>query len=196
MDKIDRFFDEHRFLSNFYPAIVKVAGFTFPSVEHAYQAFKSNRKDIITKFCDPNMTAGQAKRLGKQLNIRKDWDDIKVELMYTLIRDKFTRHEDLKKKLLDTGIAELIEGNTWGDKTWGMCNGEGLNLLGQILMLVRSEIRGLEKQKEDRIEIRREIEKAREKKNADEFKDLPKTKEEKKYGTKEFIALLMEGNNE
>jgi len=184
---IDKFSEEYRFLSNFYPAIVKIAGFTFPSVEHAYQAFKSNSKDIITKFCDPNMTAGQAKKLGKQLNIRKDWDDIKVELMYTLTRDKFTRHEDLKKKLLDTGIADLIEGNTWGDKIWGMCNGEGLNLLGQVLMLVRSEIRGLEKQKEDR-----KIEKAWEKKNADEFKDLPKIKEEKKYSAKEFILPLME----
>lgn len=182
METIDRFQDEYRFLSNFYPATVKIAGLTFPSSEHAYQAFKSDRKELVTKFCDPNMTAGQAKRLGKQLNLRKDWEDIKVGLMYSLVRDKFTRHEELKKELLDTGDSVLIEGNTWGDKTWGVCDGEGLNILGQILMLVRSEIQELERQKEQKKEAK-----------AAEKKAEPKPKEEKKYSAKELIMPLMEG---
>lgn len=32
----------------------------------------------------------------------------------------------------------LEEGNTWGDRTWGTVDGVGQNLLGHVLMTVRS----------------------------------------------------------
>ena len=66
--------------------------------------------------------------------------------MYSICRAKFTQNPDLLKKLLDTGDAELVEGNTWGDKVWGVCNDEGENRLGKILMRIRSEIREEQKQ--------------------------------------------------
>ncbi|NWN81082.1 NADAR family protein, partial [Bacillus sp. (in: firmicutes)] len=47
----------------------------------------------------------------------------------------------LKNKLLQTGESILIEGNTWGDKIWGVCNGVGENKLGKILMKVRNELK-------------------------------------------------------
>lgn len=50
---------------------------------------------------------------------------------------------ELAKALLLTKTAELIEGNTWGDKIWGQCNGVGANLLGKILMDIRSGLQTL-----------------------------------------------------
>lgn len=61
------------------------------------------------------------------------------------LRLKFTDPE-LKSKLLATGDEELVEGNTWHDRTWGRCvcskcGGQGQNLLGQLLMELREEIK-------------------------------------------------------
>lgn len=61
--------------------------------------------------------------------------------MHDLVLRKFTAHPDLTELLLVTGDAELIEGNTWGDTTWGVCRGKGENLLGKILMAVRETLR-------------------------------------------------------
>ena len=70
--------------------------------------------------------------------------------MYSVCKAKFTQNTDLLKKLLDTGDAELVEGNTWGDRVWGVCKGEGENRLGKILMRIRGEIPEEQKQKEGR----------------------------------------------
>jgi len=141
---IDKFSGEYEFLSNFYKINVKVGGLIFPTNEHAFQGLKSDKIDVVRQFVDPTMTAGQAKRLGQKIQLRKDWDKVKVGLMYAINLDKFAGNENMKRLLLDTGKVELIEGNTWGDRVWGVCGGEGENLLGKILMLVRSEIRHLE----------------------------------------------------
>jgi predicted NAD-dependent protein-ADP-ribosyltransferase YbiA (DUF1768 family) len=66
--------------------------------------------------------------------------DVKVKLMFVLVTEKFKQNPELKQKLLETGNQELIEGNTWNDTFWGVCNGQGQNWLGKILMLVRSEL--------------------------------------------------------
>ena len=60
--------------------------------------------------------------------------------MYKCLRSKFSAPE-LREKLLDTGDAELIEGNWWNDTTWGVCNGVGENRLGKLLMQIRAEIK-------------------------------------------------------
>ena len=61
--------------------------------------------------------------------------------MEDICRAKFTQNEELKKKLIDTGDATLIEGNTWNDTFWGVCNGVGENNLGKILMKIREELK-------------------------------------------------------
>lgn len=136
---IDRFRGDYRFLSNFWLAFVVLDGIEYRSVEHAYQAAKTLdptwRSSI--RGCP---TPGDAKRMGRRVPMRKDWDDVKVDVMLDLLRQKF-QHESLRWLLLDTGNEELVEGNDWGDKFWGRCRGEGLNLLGELLMQVRSEIR-------------------------------------------------------
>ena len=136
--KIDSFSGKYRFLSNFFPCEITYEGITYPSVEHAFQAAKSldlkERKSISEL-----KTPGQAKKYGKQVNLRQEWEKIKFDVMETLVRQKFSTTE-LKEKLLKTGKADLEEGNTWGDTTWGVYNGIGDNHLGKILMKIRGTI--------------------------------------------------------
>ena len=137
MNKISKFDGAYRFLSNFYEAPVTYRGYQFPNNEAAFQAAKCPER--MAEFCDLNPSA--AKRLGRRVQLRPEWESIKDDVMYTVCKAKFLQNVDLLNKLLDTGDAELIEGNTWGDKVWGVCNGEGENRLGKILMRIRSEIR-------------------------------------------------------
>ena len=86
------------------------------------------------------MTPGQAKRAGNKLVLRPDWEQIKIIVMTDLCRIKF-QDPHMRKLLLDTGDAELIEGNWWNDTFWGVCNGIGQNHLGKILMAIRNLLR-------------------------------------------------------
>lgn len=138
--KIEEFDGEYRWLSNFWPSKINVEGWIFPTVEHGYQAAKSmNPEDW--KDIQECVSPGAAKRLGKTLKLRKDWDEIKLDIMLEMVRAKFSQNPDLKEKLLATGDAELIEGNQWGDRFWGVCYGTGENHLGKILMQVRGELK-------------------------------------------------------
>lgn len=83
----------------------------------------------------------EAKRLGRTVGLRKDWELLKEEFMYAVCFAKFTQNKNLGRRLLATGDRMLIEGNTWGDTEWGVCNGVGKNLLGKILMKVRENIK-------------------------------------------------------
>lgn len=135
---INSFSDEYRFLSNFWPARVRLGRLDFPSVENAYQAAKTIKIKERRKFTC--CTAVRAKRLGEALKIRSDWDAIKLPIMEKLVRQKFTYSLFLKNKLVNTGNAELIEGNWWNDTFWGVCRGKGANHLGKILMQVRASL--------------------------------------------------------
>lgn len=139
MSKIESFKGEHNFLSNFYPIMVFAFGQFYPSVEHAYQAGKTeNPKDQEKiRTCG---NAAQAKRLGQQVKVRPLWDKFKPLLMATLLERKF-ENQHMAKMLLATGNAELIEGNWWGDTYWGVCKGEGKNTLGVLLMRLRDKLR-------------------------------------------------------
>lgn len=139
---IDSFTGKYDFLSNFHisPILFRFIDEDIyaPTVEHAFQAAKSN-KMTQQKHILKARTPSEAKKLGRRVDLIEDWDDIRDEVMLRLIRLKFTIHTDLKQKLLDTGEEELIEGNTWGDSYWGVCDGEGKNQLGMTLMKVRDE---------------------------------------------------------
>lgn len=142
-NKIESFRDEYFFLSNFYNSKINVFGLTFENGEAAFQSQKTLDKDIQKKFCSLNPT--ESKKMGRMVNLRKDWESIKMDVMEEVIRAKFSQNEELKNKLLQTGDRYLEEGNTWGDKIWGTVNGSGANLLGQILMKIREEFKELEK---------------------------------------------------
>ena len=139
MIRIDRFAGEYAYLSNFWPCPVKLDGVIYRSVEHAYQAAKTLDpvfRDMIREAVKPTYT----KRLGQVAPLREGWADIRLEVMRQLCWQKF-RNPLLRQALLATGAAELIEGNTWGDKFWGVCEGVGENNLGLILMNIRERVR-------------------------------------------------------
>ena len=85
------------------------------------------------------MSPSEARKKGKLVYLRPDWEDIKTQVMEEICRSKFEQNPNLKDKLLKTGEAVLQEGNTWNDKTWGMVDGVGENRLGKILMKLRDE---------------------------------------------------------
>lgn len=109
------------------------------SAENAYQAAKC--EDKLDKYQFIYITPGQAKRLGKQVSIRKDWEHVKISIMHQIVLAKFEQNKDLQDKLLNTGDEELVEGNPWNDTFWGVCRGKGENNLGKILMTVRAYLR-------------------------------------------------------
>jgi ribA/ribD-fused uncharacterized protein len=138
--KIGEFQGKYRFLSNFYPAVVVFEGITYPHVEGAYQSAKTtdmSERRRIAAIADP----AEAKRAGRALKYRPDWEQVKFDVMETCVRYKFTHHPELREKLLATGNATLEEGNNWGDRIWGVVDGQGENRLGKILMKVRDELR-------------------------------------------------------
>lgn len=139
-DTIDGFHGTYRFLSNFYPVEVSFAGNVYPSVEHAYQAAKTLDEDA-RKLISKLKTAGQAKRYGRRVKMRPDWDHVKLNIMKELLKQKFDRdlNPDLWMLLSKTGKRKLVEGNTWHDTYWGVCNGIGANHLGRLLMEIRDE---------------------------------------------------------
>jgi len=142
---IDRFIEPWSFLSNFYSCTVEYEGEVYHSVENAYQAAKAADPKRRSTFQLPGVTSGQAKSLGRKLIIRPDWDEVRVDIMRDLLLQKFYP-TILRRKLLCTFTANLVEGNNWHDLFFGVCDGtcrkgphepEGLNHLGRLLMEVR-----------------------------------------------------------
>lgn len=137
---INRFTGENRWLSNFAEAEVWFDGLRFKTVEHGYVAAKTHNKALRFEVSGIP-TAGQAKQFGRSLPIRPDWDEVRVDVMRSLLKQKFSIPE-YREKLWATGDAELIEGNVWHDKFWGVCicedcGGKGENQLGKLLMEIR-----------------------------------------------------------
>lgn len=137
---ITEFSDQYRFLSNFWHVRITYEGMIYPTVEHAFQAAKTvSQTDRIRIRQAP--TPGGAKRLGRQVTLRNNWDSIKFTVMHRLVKQKFSDSGELQDMLLATGDRKLVEGNWWGDTIWGVCKGVGENHLGYILMAVREELR-------------------------------------------------------
>lgn len=134
---------KHSPLSNFYPSpVTDTEGHAYPSVEHYYQAMKTldpfHRQEVREA-----RSPGHAKRAGRAVPLRPDWEAIKYDVMFEGIRQKFAPDSPLAAYLLATEHHLLVEGNTWGDRTWGRVDGHGKNWLGTILMAWRCELRHL-----------------------------------------------------
>ena len=145
---IDNFDGVNEFLSNYFPSAIigKDDGIKYPTVEHYFQAHKTMDLEDRQKIADAH-TPGMAKRAGRAIDLRPDWEKVKDSIMWEAVLLKFSIPE-LKEKLIKTGNAQLIEGNTWHDNYWGDCKCEncanrvGYNRLGGILMTVRQQIGG------------------------------------------------------
>lgn len=144
VELINQFKGKYDFLSNFYKCPVLFEGILYQSVEHAYQAAKS----FDTKYrytIQLTKEPGQAKRKGRTVKLRPDWEIVKDNVMRMLLTRKF-QLPHLRKLLLATGDAQLVEGNYWHDNYWGDCfcksclDTPGQNKLGKALMEIRQEI--------------------------------------------------------
>lgn len=137
---ISSFWGKHRFLSNFWPACVVLDNRSYRTVEHAYQAAKSLDAGVRSRIAMCYLPS-DAKAMGRIIALRPDWfiGDTRLRIMRDLLRQKFGT-EPLRGQLIDTGRARLVEGNTWGDRYWGVCDGRGENHLGRLLMEIREEL--------------------------------------------------------
>lgn len=138
-DGIRGFEKEYRFLSNFEPCEIEYDGQTYLSSEAAYQAAKTLDKTVRSQF--QTLDASASKKLGRKVEMRPDWDQVKDAVMMEILTYKFTQHPTLKEKLLATGDQYLEETNWWGDTYWGVCNGVGRNQLGKTLMQIREKLK-------------------------------------------------------
>jgi len=142
---ITSFRGEYDFLSNFYESHFFFDGKVWSTVEHAFQSMKTllpSRREKIRQAKSPSI----ARRMGRESSQRPDWHGIRIETMRLLVLLKFCSNKDLMDKLLNTNNLKLEERNYWGDKFWGICEGEGENWLGKILMEVREKLRKITKE--------------------------------------------------
>ncbi len=141
VSEIWNFRKEYYFLSNFYKCEFRYNGVWYSTSEAAYQASKTTDFDEKNKIA--LMDAVLAKRCGRKVDMRDDFESKKKNFMVAIVICKFTQNDYLIDKLLNTGDTKLIEGNLWHDNYWGVCNcgGKnctgGKNMLGKILMTVR-----------------------------------------------------------
>jgi ribA/ribD-fused uncharacterized protein len=132
--------------SNLYRRAIDFEGETFDTSEHAYQAGKARKpevRDWVLSAPSPALVAMAAHGL-YYWDIAPGWSRTKFDRMRGVLRAKFTQHEDLKELLLATGDARLVESATVDNEVnrlWGEVNGEGRNMLGQLLMELRASLR-------------------------------------------------------
>lgn len=127
-----------RWLSNFAKVTINYRGLVYMSTEAAYQGQKT--LDFGDRVIMSGSSPSVAKEMGMKVTLREDWDTIKLGIMYDVNLIKF-QQEPFKSQLLATGDQDLVEGNDWGDRYWGVCSGVGENNLGKILMRIREELR-------------------------------------------------------
>lgn len=157
---IERFWEQYRWLSNFWEVEIEFDGITYPSVEHYYVAMKVDKPqkiklEINKKLADVYMdiqqlrehiskidTASKVKKFGQeQISVRKDWDDLKISVMKYGLEQKYSQ-EPFRTKLIETGNEYIQEGNVWNDTHWGvnLDTGEGKNILGKMIMKIREDL--------------------------------------------------------
>ena len=143
---IDSFHKEHAFLSNFFYSPITINHKSWPTAEHVFQAAKTLDKDKQDEI-RLALTPKHAKKLGRSVTLRSDWEKVKKNVMYKIVRLKFLQNAKIRQQLLLTGSEKLVEGNIFHDNFWGNCkcircvDVKGENVLGKILMRVREELK-------------------------------------------------------
>ena len=134
-----QFRGQYYFLSNMYPCSLTVdiesKIYSFTCVEAAFQAHKCPERAVEFEGID----GYTAKKLGRRVPLRPDWETVKDAVMLNIVSAKFMQNPDLFRRLHSIK-GEIVEENTWHDTYWGVCNGKGENHLGKILMKVRDEV--------------------------------------------------------
>lgn len=137
-------------IDNFYPLEhgVMFEGLLYRNSEAAFQSAKTLDIEVRKKFT--HMEAAESKQYGKNprlMKLRDDWDKVRYDIMYEIVRDKMLRNPKCLATLLDTGEAEIVEGTWWNDRIWGVdltagnraTGWPGMNYLGKILVDIREK---------------------------------------------------------
>ena len=133
--------------SNFSPHGFTLDDIWWPTSEHYFQAQKFIGTPYFDRLCRAS-SPKQVAELGRRRDfpLRPDWNQVKDDIMRKAVLRKFETHVDIRAILLDTGNEEIIE-NTTHDYYWGCgTEGNGRNMLGQILMEVRQDLRAREQE--------------------------------------------------
>lgn len=139
-----RFDGQYRFLSNFFSTPILFEGATYPSVENAFQSAKT--LDPAERSLFTQCTAAYAKKIGRAVALRSDWETVKDGILRELLVQKFAPGTEMARLLMCTGDAYLCEGNTWHDNHFGACLCDRCtytahqNVLGALLMEIRSQL--------------------------------------------------------
>jgi len=137
------FFGPFRFLSNFHVVSIPYEGLVYPSTEAAYMSGKTHNQ-LTKKALANTKTPSEAKRIGRALELREDWYDIRIQVMEEVNTIKYCQDtkesKQLREMLKATAPAVLVEANWWKDTFWGECNGVGENNLGKVLMRIRDTL--------------------------------------------------------
>lgn len=138
--EIKGFTGEYEFLSNAYPCTVEYKGLKYTNAEAAFQAsrcFDENAKKKFTK-----LSASKAREKGRKVtSIDPAFVVYEVDIMYDVLSHKFKQNEDLKNKLLATGDAKLINESVFRDTLYGVHDGVGDNMLGNLLEELRDDLK-------------------------------------------------------
>jgi len=141
---VPAFRDKYGFLSNFYPCKLVYEEIEFSTSEHAFMSGKTLDKEE-KQYIASLLTPAAAKKYGRAIKLRSDWEEVKFQIMEDVLRIKFSIPK-MKEKLLETKGFELVETNWWHDNCYGDCRCKkcesivGQNNLGKILMKIRESI--------------------------------------------------------
>ena len=140
MIEVKGFKGPFEFLSNFSRHGFWFMGHWYKTNEHFYQAAKC--ADSYTAYTVREAaTPGYAKKRGVTVQLVVNWDEIKLGVMALGLQLKFTQNADIRQLLTNTDGMYLEETNPWGDTYWGVCRGEGKNMLGHLLMVTRDALK-------------------------------------------------------
>jgi ribA/ribD-fused uncharacterized protein len=133
-----QFRGDFKFLSNFHNSVIVLNGKEYPTAEHAFQSCRAAKAEDAEKIRLATNPV-EAKKLGKEVRQRSNWNQINLDVMRKVVEAKFTQHLDLAKKLKAVQ-GEIIEENYWRDTFWGTFEGKGENNLGKILTQIRQTL--------------------------------------------------------
>lgn len=133
--------EPYGFMSNYYKSRMFFNGRWWNWSEAPYQAAKTNvQSEIDEMWSAPK--ANDTRLLGQKVTMRSDWDQVKRQIMKEVCTAKFLQHPELRRQLMETGTEELIEDSPV-DWYWGCGkDGTGKNVLGEVLMEIRQELKG------------------------------------------------------
>ena len=143
--------DPYGCFSNFSQHGVLIDEVYYKTNEHYFQAmkFSGSQKDMddVRRASTPKKAASVGRDRSRPL--REDWEEVKDDIMRRGVLRKFETHDDIREILLSTGDEDIVE-NAPGDRYWGTGpDGTGKNMLGKILMEVRTILREREQQSQN-----------------------------------------------